>query len=161
MHIVTVMLIMFLPLLSINCLRNLKVLAPFSTLGETKVFSLNLKILENFFILANVFTFLGLGLVLIYVFQDLPPISKREAFAPIERFPLYFGTVLFALEAVGVVIALENNMERPKSFGGAFGVLNIGMTIVTAMYGFVGFFGYIKYGEKSKDSITLTLPDGW
>lgn len=110
---------------------------------------------------ANVFTFIGLGFVLIYVFQDLPAISERPMFAPIERFPLYFGTVLFALEAVGVVIALENNMERPKSFGGAFGVLNIGMTIVTAMYGFVGFFGYIKYGDDSKDSITLNLPDGW
>lgn len=49
-------------------------------------------------------------------------------------------------------------MEQPKSFGGAFGVLNIGMTIVTAMYAFVGFFGYWKYGAESKDSITLDMP---
>lgn len=124
-------------------LRNLKVLAPFSTL-------------------ANVVTFIGLGFVLIYVFQDLPSISEREAIAPIEKFPLYFGTVLFALEAVGVVISLENNMENPKSFGGTFGVLNIGMFIVTALYGFVGFFGYIKYGAESEGSITLNLPkDEW
>lgn len=34
MNLTTVMLIMFLPLLAINCLRNLKVLAPFSTLGN-------------------------------------------------------------------------------------------------------------------------------
>lgn len=106
-------------------------------------------------------TFIGLGFVLYYVFQDLPSITERPAIAPIERFPLYFGTVLFALEAVGVVIALENNMEQPKSFGGACGVLNIGMIIVTALYGFVGFFGYIKYGDGSKDSITLNLPAGW
>lgn len=79
--------------------------------------------------------FIGLGFVLYYVFQDLPDFAQVPAVAPIERFPLYFGTVLFALEAVGVVIALENNMEQPKSFGGACGVLNIGMTIVTAMYG--------------------------
>lgn len=106
-------------------------------------------------------TFVGLGFVLYYVFQDLPSVSERPAFAPIERFPLYFGTVLFALEAVGVVIALENNMERPKSFGGTCGVLNIGMIIVTGLYGFVGFFGYVKYGDNSKDSITLNLPAGW
>lgn len=106
------------------------------------------------------FTFIGLGFVLYYVFQDLPPVSNQPAFAPIERFPLYFGTVLFALEAVGVVIALENNMAQPKSFGGTCGVLNIGMTIVTALYGFVGFFGYIKYGDDSKDSISLNLPKG-
>lgn len=109
-------------------------------------------------VLANVITFIGIGFVLFYVFQDLPSISERPAFAPIERFPLYFGTVLFALEAVGVVIALENNMATPKSFGG---VMNLGMTVVTAMYAFVGFFGYIKYGENSKSSITLNLPAGW
>ena len=103
--------------------------------------------------------FVGLGFVLYYVFQDLPSIKDRPMIAPIERFPLYFGTVLFALEAVGVVIALENNMAQPKSFGGKFGVLNIGMTIVTAMYAFIGFFGYIKYGDGSRDSITLNLPD--
>lgn len=96
--------------------------------------------------------------MLYYVFQDLPSVTSRPAFAPIERFPLYFGTVLFALEAVGVVIALENNMATPKSFGG---VMNFGMTIVTAMYAFVGFFGYVKYGPESKDSITLSLPNGW
>lgn len=133
------MLIILLPLIAINCIKNLKVLAPFSQL-------------------ANIITFIGLGLVLYYVFQSLPPLSEREAFAAIERFPLYFGTVLFALEAVGVVIALENNMENPKSFGGTFGVLNIGMFIVTLLYGFVGFIGYLKYGDKSEGSITLNLP---
>jgi solute carrier family 36 (proton-coupled amino acid transporter) len=91
----------------------------------------------------------------------LPSLDTIPKFGPIERFPLYFGTVLFALEAVGVVIALENNMETPKDFGKKCGVLNIGMVIVTAMYGFVGFFGYLKYGDKSKDSITLSLPEGW
>jgi solute carrier family 36 (proton-coupled amino acid transporter) len=111
--------------------------------------------------LANLFTFIGLGTTLFYVFQDLPSLDTIPAFGPIERFPLYFGTVLFALEAVGVVIALENNMGTPKDFGKKFGVLNVGMSIVTLMYAFVGFFGYLKYGAASKDSITLSLPAGW
>jgi hypothetical protein len=55
--------------------------------------------------------------VLYYVFDDLPSLSERPAFGPIESYPLYFGTVLFALEAVGVFIALEANMEKPKNFG--------------------------------------------
>jgi solute carrier family 36 (proton-coupled amino acid transporter) len=141
---------MFLPLLAINCLRNLKVLAPFSTLGKPfrRLSSHWLLYSEMYYdiflILANILTFIGIICVLYYVFQDLPEISNRAMFAPIERFPLYFGTVLFALEAVGVVIALENNMEQPKSFGGTFGVLNVGMMIVTFLYGFVGFFGYIS-----------------
>ena len=55
--------------------------------------------------------------------------------APIARYPLYFGTTLFALEAVGVVIALENNMENPKDFGSPCGVLNVGMVIIVFLYG--------------------------
>jgi proton-coupled amino acid transporter len=36
----------------------------------------------------------------------------------------------------------------------------MGMSVVTILYGFVGFFGYLKYGDKSKDSITLSIPQG-
>lgn len=53
---------------------------------------------------------------------------------------------------------LENNMETPRHFLGSFGVLNIGMTGVTIIYIFLGFFGYLKYGKNTSDSITLNLP---
>lgn len=81
------MVILLLPLIFLNCIRNLKVLAPFSTL-------------------ANVITFIGIGMILAYIFDDLPPISTRDAIGPLGTFPLFFGTVLFALEAVGVVSLL-------------------------------------------------------
>lgn len=55
-------------------------------------------------------------------------------------------------------MALENNMKTPKNFGGMFGVLNIGMFIVTIMYAIMGFFGYVKYGDKALGSITLNIP---
>lgn len=89
---------------------------------------------------------------------DLPSVSEREAIGPISEFPLFFGTTLFAIEAVGVVIALEGNMKTPKSFGTPFGVLNVGMTVITLLYAVFGFLGYLKYGEKSDESITLNLP---
>jgi len=50
-------------------------------------------------------------------------------------------------------------MKSPASFGGATGVLNIGMTAVTAIYVAMGFFGYVKYGEQAKGSVTLNLPE--
>lgn len=78
------MLILLLPFLLINSVRNLKKLAPFSTLG-------------------NFLTVVSFGIIAYYVFSDIPPLSQREAFAPISVFPLYFGTVLFAMEAIGVV----------------------------------------------------------
>ncbi|XP_046414375.1 proton-coupled amino acid transporter-like protein CG1139 isoform X1 [Neodiprion fabricii] len=135
------MLILLVPLTLINYIRNLKVLAPFSSL-------------------ANVITFVGLSMILYYVFDDLPSVSERELYGSLRNFSLYFGTTLFALEAVGVIIALENNMKTPQNFGGYFGVLNIGMTVIVILYILVGVFGYIKYGAAAEGSITLNLPKG-
>lgn len=132
--------ILLVPLIGINMIRNLKILAPFSTL-------------------ANLITFVGLGMILYYILDDLPPLSEREMVADLGRFPLFFGTTLFALEAVGVIIALENNMATPKSFGGAFGVLNVGMTVIVALYAGMGFLGYLKYGGEALGSVTLNLPE--
>lgn len=50
-------------------------------------------------------------------------------------------------------------MKTPASFGGTTGVLNIGMTAITLMYVAMGFFGYVKYGEFAKGSVTLNLPE--
>jgi proton-coupled amino acid transporter len=74
----------FIPFILINCVRNLKLLAPFSTL-------------------ANIITFASFGVVCYYVFQNLPPIDDRPSFGRLYTYPLFFGTTLFALEAVGVV----------------------------------------------------------
>lgn len=78
--------------------------------------------------------------------HDLPALSERREIGDAAEFPLFFGTTLFAIEAVGVVVALENNMKTPKSFGSTFGVLNVGMVVITLLYAAFGFLGYLKYG---------------
>lgn len=50
-------------------------------------------------------------------------------------------------------------MKTPASFGGTTGVLNVGMFAITLMYVAMGFFGYVKYGEFAKGSVTLNLPE--
>ncbi|KAJ8672368.1 hypothetical protein QAD02_003627 [Eretmocerus hayati] len=55
------------------------------------------------------------------------------------------------------VMPLENNMKTPTHFIGCPGVLNIGMIFVIALYSTVGFFGYLKYQDSTRDSITLNL----
>lgn len=49
-------------------------------------------------------------------------------------------------------------MKDPKQFKSSFGVLNIGMALITILYTLMGFFGYISYGQKIEASITLNLP---
>lgn len=78
------MLMLLLPLILINWVRNLKFLAPFSTF-------------------ANAITFASFGMILYYLFREPLDFEDKAAVGKIENFPLFFGTVLFALEAIGVV----------------------------------------------------------
>lgn len=89
--------------------------------------------------------------------QDLPNPDTVKKFASWEQLPLYFGTAIYAFEGIGVVLPLENNMKTPQDFGGLTGVLNTGMVIVASLYTAVGFFGYLKYGEDVRGTITLNL----
>ncbi|KAH8274488.1 hypothetical protein KR018_006845, partial [Drosophila ironensis] len=133
------MCIIIVPLLLIYSIKNLKLLAPFSSA-------------------ANLLLFLGFGIILYYIFEDLPPLSERQAFVAFTELPTFFGTVLFALEAVGVILAIEENMATPKAFVRPCGIMNVGMSIVLGLYILLGFFGYWKYGDEAKGSVTLNIP---
>ncbi|EDW92942.1 proton-coupled amino acid transporter-like protein CG1139 [Drosophila yakuba] len=133
------MCIIIVPLLLIYSIKNLKLLAPFSSA-------------------ANLLLLVGFGIILYYIFEELPPLSERDPFVAAGKLPTFFGTVLFALEAVGVILAIEENMATPKSFVGPCGILNSGMSIVLGLYVLLGFFGYWKYGNESEGSITLNIP---
>ncbi|KAK4872813.1 hypothetical protein RN001_014842 [Aquatica leii] len=117
----------------------------------------NLKWLAPFSFVSNLLTFGSFGIILYYVFSELPLIENRRLVGTLHEFPLFFGTTLFALEGVGVVTALENNMKTPKSFGGYFGVLNVAMFFMMLLYVGMGFLGYWRYGEETQSSITLNL----
>lgn len=79
------MLVFLLPLILINWIRNLKYLAPFSTI-------------------ANVITAISFGIIFYFIIGvHVPTFNGRETLGEIAHLPLFFGTVLFALEAIGVV----------------------------------------------------------
>lgn len=118
----------------------------------------NLKFLTPFSFIANILMFTGIAITLYYLFSELPPPDSRPGIVTFEKWPIFFGTVIFALEGIGVVMSLENDMKNPNHFIGCPSVLNSGMGIVIAMYAVVGFFGYLKYGDKTESSITLNLP---
>lgn len=63
----------------------------------------NLKLLAPFSQAANIITFVGISIVMYYVFDQMPSPNSRELAGALRNFSLFFGTTLFALEAVGVV----------------------------------------------------------
>ncbi|XP_019868871.1 proton-coupled amino acid transporter-like protein pathetic isoform X2 [Aethina tumida] len=130
--------LLLVPLILIAYVPNLKYLAPVS-------------------MVANAFMAVGLGITFYYLVADIPEISERKL-AVIPSLPVAFSITIFAIEAIGVVMPLENHMETPKHMIGLCGVLNQGMSAVTLVYILLGFLGYLQFGEITEGSITLNLP---
>ena len=66
------------------------------------------------------------------------------------------------MEGIGMVMPVENNMQNPENFLGRTGILVKSMTLVTILYTLLGVFGYLRYGDAIRGSITLNLPiDEW
>ena len=149
-------LFLLLPVILVCSIRNLKYLSPFS-------------------ILANILEFVGLGIIFYFIFAEpLPPVNSVPYFASAERFPIFFGTAIFAFEGISVVLPIENQMRKPKvrddvsvnckicsswqDMLGWAGVLNFSMVTIALLYIAMGSFGYLRYGNETKSSITLNLP---
>jgi len=130
---------LLIPLILLAWVPNLKYLAPVSAV-------------------ANVFMGVGLGITFYYLVSDMPAVSSRPMSVDITRIPAFFSIVIFAMEAIGVVMPLENSMKTPQNFIGICGVLNQGMSGVTLIYIMLGFLGFVKYGDEAQGSVTLNLP---
>lgn len=134
--------LMFLvPILIFTQIKNLKYLAPFSGF-------------------ANILLVLTFVICLYYICDEFPSLDSKPMSVDVGRLPLFIGTVIFAMEGIGVVLPVENTMARPQHFLGCPGVLNITMAVVILLYMIMGFLGYVKYGDASQGSITLNLPTG-
>lgn len=130
---------LLIPLILLSWVPNLKYLAPVS-------------------MIANLLMAVGLGITFYYLVFDLPDISERPMVGNLLEFPVFFSITIFAMEAIGVVMPLENQMKTPQNFVGICGVLNKGMAGVTLVYIMLGFLGYLRYGDATLDSIPLNLP---
>ena len=88
--------VLLLPVIAICSIKNLKYLSPCS-------------------VIANILEFLGLGIIFYYMFCDsLPDPSTRPWFSTPARFPIFFGTAIFAFEGISVVLPIENQMRHQK-----------------------------------------------
>uniref|UniRef100_A0A1B0A1Z2 Amino acid transporter transmembrane domain-containing protein n=1 Tax=Glossina pallidipes TaxID=7398 RepID=A0A1B0A1Z2_GLOPL len=130
-----------IPCLFIGQIRELKWLVPFSAM-------------------ANVFIIVTFAITLYYMFNEPLVFEDKPYVAKATQLPLFFATVIFAMEGIGVVMPVENSMKKPQHFLGCPGVLNTAMITVVALYAIIGFFGYIRFGSEVRGSITLNLPYG-
>lgn len=120
----------------------------------------DLKYMVPFSMLANIFMMTGFSITLYYIFSSnqLQSFENNKLFSSAGQLPRFFATVIFAIEGIGVVMPVANNMKYPNHFLGCPSVLNVTMTIVVSLYAMMGLFGYLAYGEAAQASITLNLP---
>lgn len=108
--------------------------------------------------LATVCMVTGLICTIGYVVRDLPALDGLPLFAQLDRYPIFFGVVLFAFEGICLVLPVSTAMYKPKQFARpCLGVLDVGIAFVTVAYVGIGFIGYWRYGEDVAGSITLNL----
>lgn len=107
--------------------------------------------------------FVAIVITFYYATVGLPDIGERKlATASMHELPLFFGTTIYLFEGIGLVLPLKNAMRKPRNFTKTWGVLNVGMVALTALFAVFGFVGYWKYGDDVESSLTLNLPsDEW
>ncbi|CAH2092160.1 unnamed protein product [Euphydryas editha] len=129
-------------------------LIPLCLLSQIKY----LKWLALFSILANLFLFLTYLICLYYIFGNEISLSDKRVVGDPARIPAFISTVIFAMEGIGVVMPVENAMKKPQHFLGCPSVLVVAMAVIVFFYSTLGVFGYLRYGDVLRGSITLNLP---
>ena len=119
----------------------------------------DLKSLAIVSLLSNILMALSLGITAYYIYSDYQDLNDVEMIATnMRKWPVFISITVFAMEAIGVILPLENNMKTPQHFIGATGVLNTAMFFVTILYTVMGIFGYLTYGSGTNSNITYGVP---
>ncbi|KAK8280070.1 hypothetical protein V6Z12_D09G152100 [Gossypium hirsutum] len=83
----------------------------------------------------------------------------RKAFTDnLGGLPFAGGMAVYCFEGFGMTLALEQSMRERRTFPK---VLAMSFTWITLVYILFGIFGYMAYGDETKDIITLNLPKDW
>lgn len=132
--------LLLLPLeIALSFIRSLSTLAPFSALADA----------------CNI---LAMAIVIKEDFQLFNSFSTRKAFGEVWGLPFTAGVAVFCFEGFSMTLPLEASMTNRRQFRW---VLSLAFTGITLAYILFGIFGYLAYGEDTKDIITLNLPQNW
>lgn len=131
--------IMFLPMVLISFVRDISKLAPAATAG-------------NVVYIYTLFVLFYTG----FTQYCCAPVSEVNL-SDYTEYATIFGTLAFALEGIALILPIKSRMQHPSSFPV---VMTSAMSIVFAVYFFVGVFGYLFFGAGTRSPVISNLPPG-
>lgn len=108
-------------------------------------------------LLANVFILIGISTIVYYTTADLVRNGPAAdiSFMSNDRWSLFIGVGIFAFEGIGLIIPVEEAMEKPQDFPK---VLCAVIAACAVLFIGIGAIGYLAYGDDVKTVIILSLP---
>lgn len=76
----------------------------------------NLQVLVPFSTIANLLTLASFGIVCSFISQNLPDLKNYTFFGDFKKYPVYFGSTMFSIEAIGVVSITKLLPKLRQSF---------------------------------------------
>uniref|UniRef100_A0A8R1HY68 Aa_trans domain-containing protein n=1 Tax=Caenorhabditis japonica TaxID=281687 RepID=A0A8R1HY68_CAEJA len=138
----TVMILMyFVPQMGLNFIGHMKLITILCLCGNVIIFAAIVLITKELMV------------------HDWYPSWELNSVTGIEGISLAAGALIYSFEGQAMVLPLENSLKYPKDMTGISGVLSTAMNLVTVLYAFLGFFGYVTFGPKVQGSLTLNLPN--
>ncbi|KAL5999492.1 hypothetical protein ACLOJK_037777 [Asimina triloba] len=125
--------------IALSLIRFLSALAPFSAL-------------------ANLCNVLAMAVVVKADLQVFDGTSGRKAVTSLGGMAFAGGVAVFCFEGFSMTLALEGSMRERRRFRK---VLALSFLAITSLYLCFGAAGYLAYGDKTRDIITLNLPSDW
>ncbi|VEU20431.1 DEKNAAC101322 [Brettanomyces naardenensis] len=107
-------------------------------------------------LVANVFILSGICIIVYYASADL--VSNGVADITVfsgEKWTLFIGVAIFAFEGIGLIIPVQESMQRPEDFPK---VLLAVVVACSVLFIGIGALGYLTYGDDVKTVIILSLP---
>lgn len=128
----------FVPMLLLTWIHRLKYLIPLSIIG-------------------NVISVFCIMTVVYHIIVDPTPLRIQKNVGSVANIPVFLGSVLFNLNATGLMMPLKNQMSQPRRFNSTFGVLTTTYFPMSFLFAFFGLFCCLKYGSKLQDTVIENL----
>jgi len=126
-------------LISLAMLPSLTALAPVSTA-------------------ANLCNLIGMVVVLM---DDVSSFKHHEIIVPmtsLSNLPFMFGVSVYCFEGIGMILPLEDSMEKKEHFPK---LLYVTVAMISGIFVIFGLMGYVAFGPHTQDIVTLNLPLHW